>query len=283
MIMGDICILTDSSVQFSKTSFPGKENVRILPLLFTSDNGNYIRENPLNVSDLPLSAAQISNPTMIPPSQLGLALLFENLLKEFNEILAIFLTNQVFPLVDFAQKTAQASPARNRIHIFDSKSISTGLGDLVENAARITENNGSSLEIAQMIRESIPKIYSMLFVPAPTYLAKAGIIELPQAIISEYLEIFPIYSLEDGKMLPVQKVKTHRGVFDIFQEFLDEFEELKLVTLIQGGEISMLEERMFRQYCKERFKHLNFFEMPLSQSMAVLFGPRCMGLIAIEK
>jgi DegV family protein with EDD domain len=283
MIMGDICILTDSSAQFPKTTFPGKENVRVLPLIFASNLGNYTRENPLNISDLPISANQISNPVLIPPPQLGLEQLFENLLQEFNEIVAIFLTNQVFPLVDFAQKTSQASPARNRIHIFDSKSISTGLGDVVENAARITKEKGSSLEIAQMIRESIPKIYSMLFVPAPTYLAKAGIIELPQAIISEYLEIFPIYSLEEGKMLPVQKVKSHRGVFDIFQEFLDEFEELKLVTLSQGGGISMLEERMFRQYCKERFKHSNFFELPLSQSMAVLFGPRNMGLIAIEK
>lgn len=283
MIMRDICILTDSSVQFPKTTFPGKENVRILPLIFASNLGHYSVENPLNISALPLSADQSSNPVLIPPSQLGLDKLFENLLLEFNEIVAIFLTNQIFPLVDYALELAQTSPARNRIHIFDSKSISTGLGDVVESAARITKEKGSSFEIAQMIRESIPKIYSMLFVPAPTYLAKAGIIELPQAVISEYLEIFPIYSLEEGKMLPVQKVKTHRGVFDIFQEFLDEFEELKMVTLTQGSGISMLEERMFRQYCKERFKQSNFLEMPLSQSMAVLFGPRSMGLIAIEK
>jgi DegV family protein with EDD domain len=283
MIMGDICILTDSSVQFPRTAFPGKENVRVLPLMFSSSQGNFTRENPLNLTNLPLSANQITNPFLIPPTQLNLEILFENLLQEFNEIVAIFLTNQVYPLVAFAQKIAQASPARSRIHIYDSRSISSGLGDVVENAARITKENGSSLEIAQMIRESIPKIYSMLFVPSPTYLAKAGIIELPQAIISEYLEIFPIYSLEEGKMLPVQKVKTHRGVFDIFQEFLEEFEELKLVTLTQGGGISMLEERMFRQYCKERFKHSNFLEMPLSQSMAVLFGPRSMGLVAIEK
>jgi len=283
MNMGDICILTDSSAQFTKTSFAGKENVRVFPLVITSNQGNYTRENPLNLSDLPSSANQISNPTLIPPSQLGLDHFFENLLQDFDEIVAIFLTNQVYPLVDCAQKFVHASPARNRIHIFDSKSISTGLGDVVENAARISKASGSSLEIAQMIRESIPKIYSMLFVPAPTYLAKAGIIELPQAIISEYLEIYPIYALEEGKMLPVQKVKTHRGVFDIFQEFLDEFEDLKLVTLSQGGGISILEERIFRQYCKERFRHSTFFEMPLSQSMAVLFGPRCMGLFAIEK
>jgi len=282
MIMGDICILTDSSVQFPKATFPGKDSVRILPLLFASNQCKYTQEKPLNISNLPLSANQILNPNLSSPSQLGLDNLFEKLLQEFNEIVAIFMTNQVFPLVEFSQKLAQASPARNRIHIFDSMSISSGLGDVVENAARITKEKGSSLEIAQMIRESIPKIYSMLFVPSPTYLAKAGIIELPQAIISEYLEIYPIYSLEEGKLLPVQKVRTHRGVFDVFQEFLDEFEELKLVTLTQGGGISMLEERMFRQYCKERFKHSNFIELPLSQSMGVLFGPRSMGLFAIE-
>ena len=283
MIMGDICILTDSSVQFPKSSFPGKENVRILPLGYSSPQGRFTQENSLNISDLPLSADQLLNPSLVPASQLILDRFFEDLLNRYNEIVAIFMTNQIFPLVDHARQLVHSSPARNRIHIFDSMSISSGLGDIVENAALISKENGSCVEIAQMIRESIPKIYSMIFVHSPTYLAKAGIVELPQAIISEYLEIFPIYSLEEGKLLPVQKVKNTRGVFDIFQEFLDEFEDLKLVTLTQGGGTTMLEERIFRQYCKDRFKHSNFLELPLSQTMAVIFGPRSMGLIAIEK
>jgi len=133
-----------------------------------------------------------------------------------------------------------------------------------------------------MIRESIPKIYSMFFVPSATYLAHAGIVEMSQAIISEYLAIFPVFTLEEGKLLPVQKVKNQRGVFDVFQEFLDEFDTLKMVTLTQGGVNSPVEDRIFRQYCKERFRHSNFIEIPLSQIMAVLFGPKSMGIIAIE-
>ncbi len=283
MNMGAICVLTDSSAQFSQTSFAGKENVRILPLEIVSRTTTYDRNKPLNILELPKSANQLLNPSLIQPSRLAIIHLFDSLLMEFDEIIAIFISNQIFPLVECTKRVAQGLPTRNRIHIFDSTSISCGLGDMVERAASMAIEHRTVLEISQMIRKAIPKIYAILFIPAPTYLAKAGIIDLPQAMVSEFLEIFPIYSLEEGKLLPVQKVKGHRSVFDIFQEFLEEFEKLKLVTLIQGNGFSMVEERLLRQYCKDRFKHTNFLKSPLSPSMGVLFGPHSMGLIAIEK
>jgi DegV family protein with EDD domain len=280
--MGAICILTDNTAQFPKVTFPGQELVRLVSLDIRLNPQYYPQTKSIKSIQLPSIADSKLSPALIPPSSSYLSELFSTLLKEFDEIIGIFLSSSINNLVLNAKKAAHISPARNRIHIIDSNCISSGLGFLVENASSIAINNGSTIDIEQMVREYIPRIYSLFFIPSVSYLSFAGLVENAQALVSDFLGILPIYSLEEGKLLPVQKVKNFRGLYDVFQEFLDEFDDLKMVTLLQNGIKAPIEERMFRQYCKERFRNSNFFELPISLPQAVLFGPQSLGLVVVE-
>ncbi len=59
-----------------------------------------------------------------------------------------------------------------------------------------------------------------------TFLYQTGIMGYPQAIVGEMLNLLPIFSFEEGRMISVEKVRNSRHLQDNFQEFLDEFSDL---------------------------------------------------------
>jgi fatty acid-binding protein DegV len=122
----------------------------------------------------------------------------------------------------------------------------------------------------------------LLCFPSPSYLIYSGFLDKNQALVSEILGLSPIYSLEEGKLTPIQKEKNLRNVFNIFQEFLEEFDDLEFVAFSSGNNQILPEEKFFRQYCKTQFSKLIYNEYLLSLPISLLFGPGSLSITVIE-
>jgi DegV family protein with EDD domain len=280
--MNSICIITDSTAQFPYPVFPGKDNIHFLDLLIQT-NGRILDDSPeLKVNAPPPSLLDEPPPGILPPTHENIQNLLTSLNKKYNEILILTLSSQLNPTFQEIEKAIRSFSGSARIFLIDSQTISIGQGFLVEKASRAVESGVSAADLEREIRKSIPHIYNILCTPSLNYLFHAGIIDRPQAVISEFYNLYPLFVLEDGKFTPLNKVRNYHLAIESFQEFLDEFDKLKHISFVHGGLVPQAEIRLLKQFCEESFPRVPFSEHPLNAYLAAIFGPGFMGLFISE-
>jgi len=280
--MRSACILTDNSAQFPLPAFPGRELVRILPHSISLHGKVHPGGNDLKLSQFPSSAGASLHPGLIPPSVEDFQEVLTNLSQDFDDIIVILISSHLSRAFENAVIAAEETQGRSTITVIDSQTISVGLGILVQTAAGFLDENRSAVEVEKRIRFLIPHIYTLLCTPGLTYLYHSGFIDQSQATVGELLGMLPIFSLEEGKLSPLEKTRNHRAVLDFFQEFIDEFDQLDYIALLQNGSFSNSDLRQLRQHADESYSSAQYIEHMLNLPMATLFGPKCVGLFSIE-
>lgn len=281
--MSSIAIITDSTAQFPNPNFIGKRFVRILPLDIFLNGRNHIEGEGIHTSDFPQSARSHLDPKLITPGVDAIAEYLTSMLRKFNELLVIVnsaeLTETYHNTIE-AVKLLQASSA---IQVINSQTISTGLGILVQQAAEMIVNGGNLTEVDRQVRQFVPHVYTLICSPSLSYLHNNGAIEYQQAVVGEMLNLYPIFSLEEGKLNALCKVRNFRHAQDFFQEFIEEFDSLTHIALLKGTNTQGIDNRMLRLFVQEFFPETPFSEHRLNPFHATLFGPKTMGLIVVEK
>lgn len=282
--MGNICIVTDSHVQFPQPSFAGRQLVRILPHSIQLNNRVYESGANLKASDLPPFPPEGNFPSDILPDADQICSFFADIEedKSIDRIIAIFTSSQLFPLFLRVQEALVSFSGRVQIQLIDSQSTSIGLGFLVQSAVDAIQRNYSSTEVEHLVRSLISRIYAILCTPGLSYLNRAGFVDHSQATVGEMLGLMPIFALEEGHLTPLEKVRNRRQVLDAFQEFLDEFENLQHIALVQNIAPNSQDGRLLREHALDSFPRTPFTEHSINLAMASLLGPQTSCLFAIE-
>lgn len=281
--MSSICIVTDNTAQFTRPTFPGRNLVNILPLPLQFGRIEAQEDKELKVNDLPPSASGGLAPRLLAPGVDEFRELFTTLAETYSEIVAILVSDHLLPILEHANEAAGSVRGRVNVLIIDSQTTSVGLGILVQIAAEAASRNTSGAEIERMLRGLIPHVYSVFCIPGLSYLYQAGFTDYGQATVGEMLGLLPIFTLEEGHLTPLEKARNLRHLTDFFQEFLDEFSDLYHVAFIQSVPGMTHESRVLREHASANFPKTPFSEHTINLPLAVLFGPRSVGVIALEQ
>ncbi|MET3575649.1 DegV family protein [Bhargavaea ullalensis] len=100
------------------------------------------------------------------------------------------------------------------LEIIDTKCASLGYGLLVIEAARLRDEGMDRDEVAKAIREMASRMVHLFTVEDLDYLAKGGRLSKASAFFGGLLNIKPLLHVEDGKLVPIEK---HRGRKKVFQ------------------------------------------------------------------
>ncbi len=280
--MSSICILTDSAVQFTQPGFAGRNDVRVIAYDVHLQNQVYPEGEGYRSTSLPPVAGEKLNPRLVPPEAEKISLLLQNLALYYQEIIAIFTSSELSGLFAQAEKAASSVKSIIPVTLIDSQTTSVGLGLLVQLAAESAANGLSATEIERRVRKAVPRVYTLLSTAGLSYLSEAGFIDLAQATVGEMLGLIPIFSLEEGKLSPIEKARNIRGVMDFFQEFLGEFDHLQHIALIQGAAPFNHESHILREHASDHFPKTPFSEHTINLPLATLIGPRALALIIME-
>ncbi len=281
--MQQICILTDNSAQFPQHSFPGQNFVRVIPHDIEFGGIIHPEGKDVKISQFPVSAFASDSPKLVAPSVEKFMDWFSALEKEFSDILVILLDSHFSAAVDNAVAATNAMNANRTIQVINSQTISTGLGTLVQIAAESIFDGASAIEAEHLIRRQISHIYTVLCAPGLSYLYNAGIVDQAQAIVGEMLNMIPVYTLEEERVTPLEKVRSYRQTVELFVEFLEEFEDLRHISLVQSNPPLLPDTRSVRQLFQEIYPNTSYSEHNLNTTLAALFGPRFLALLAVEK
>jgi DegV family protein with EDD domain len=281
--MSSTCILTDSIAQFPQLGFSGRNDVRVVSFEVEINGKRYAEARELRTSDLPPTASEALCPRLIPPTEEYFADLFTNLSQHYDDIIAILTSSSLNPVSLNAQKAAKSVQGRSRVTVIDSQTTSVGLGLMVQTAAEGVANGMFAAEIERMVRSMIPHTYMMICTPALSYLYHAGFVDQGQAFVGEMLGLMPVFTLEEGVLSAVEKVRNTRGLVDYMQEFVCEFEELQHIAFLQSTPPLSHEAKMMREHAQTCFPQTPFSEHTINLPLATLIGPHSVGLVAIEK
>lgn len=103
-----------------------------------------------------------------------------------------------------AQQMVEGIP----IEVIDSRSATMGLGFMALAVAHAAEKGADYMEAANAARSLIPKMQILFVVDTLEFLHRGGRIGGASRYIGTMLSIKPILRLEDGKIEPLQRVRT---------------------------------------------------------------------------
>jgi DegV family protein with EDD domain len=281
--MSSICILTDSTAQFPQLGFSGRNDVRVVPFGVELNGQFYPEGQDLRASDLPPSASEELRPRLVVPTVNAYEDLFLNLNQHYRNTIAILNSSSLNQAYLNAQQAAVAVQGRADVTVIDSQTTSVGLGLMVQAAAEAVAQGELAFEVERMVRSLIPHTYMMLCTPGMSYMHHAGYIDQSQAFVGEMLGLLPIFTLEEGQLSAVEKVRNARSLVDFMQEFICEFEDLQHIAFIQSTSAMAHEAKLMREHAQSCFQQTPFSEHNINLALATMIGPRSIGLVVVEK
>jgi len=274
------CILTDSTAYFTKSSFAGQEHVTILPHSIQVNDQVFPDSKDLSIYFPKARFAQ--PPISYPPPVDAFQNAYASLGMKYKEIVVILLSSHLSQANLNAHLASQSAKSPANIFIIDSLNTAIGLGLLVQAAADYAHRGYSGVEINRLVRGMINHIYSVFCLPDLSYLYRAGQIDPAQAIVGEMLGVIPFFTLENGKLVHTQKIRSPRHLVDIMFEFVAEFENLKYLGLIQGINTYEQESHNLRDRISQNVRTTPLCEHGLSLALATILGPHSIGLVVME-
>jgi DegV family protein with EDD domain len=274
------CILTDSTAYFTKPAFAGQEHLTILPHLIQVDN--HLQPDSRDLSIYYHSSAYKQLPSTIPPSVEAFQAAYTTLGMKYKEIVVILLSSHLSQAYANAQQAVQEAKSPAGIFIIDSLNTAIGLGLLVQAAAEYSHRGYTGVDINRFVRGMINHIYSVFCLPDLSFLSHSGQLDPAQAIVGEMLGVIPFFTLENGRLVHTQKIRSPRHLVDIMYEFVAEFENLKYLALLQGISSYEQESRNLRDRISQNVRTTPLCEHGLSLALATILGPHSIGLVAME-
>lgn len=281
--MPSSCIIADNAAQFTRVKFP--ENICLRFIDFKTEYSFLNPKDKISVSNLGFpKLLELDQPVIIHlPAKEEIQDLIESSINKFDDVFIILHSKDLNPAYDIITKILSKVRGRASVHMIDSQSISIGQGFLIQSTADMIAQNLGGMQIEQRIRELVPHVYTLLCSPSLSYLHTSGFIDIGQSVVGEMLSLLPIFSLEEGKFTPIDKLKNHHGVIEYFIEYIEEFDDLLQVSFLQSTPPCLQESRMIKQYLDDNYPDTLFTEHPLNSYLASLIGPKGFGIVVIEK
>ena len=282
MTVKDACIVTDASAQFPKPIFPGSNLLTIVPFKYGCDEKTVRDPDAVKVNELPEIVPENLYPLLSPPDVITLRNIFIQLSQQYRTIFAIFLSNQVCGVYSNALEAAETLKGKIDIQVIDSMTTSVGLGLLIQKVIESILAGNDADEIHMKIRNMIPRLYTLICTPSLSYLHRNRFLEKTQSIISEMLGIIPIYTFEEGRLTPIEKVNSMHQAYSFYQEFLEEFENIEHIAFIQSIKPNFNDIKTFSDFIFTTFPDAAFSKNLINVPMSLLFGPQSNSLIILE-
>ena len=147
-------------------------------------------------------------PTTTNPTTEDFRAAYERLLETAEAIVSVHSSGQISHTVEAAAEAAEQLGATDRIHVFDSQSAGGGLGMIALAAARRAAAGESAERVVAVATEARSENKMWFAVDSLEFLRRSRRIGAASAWIGSTLRVKPILTMENGQMMPVERVRT---------------------------------------------------------------------------
>jgi DegV family protein with EDD domain len=276
-------IVTDAAARFSSANFASKHSVAIAPVSVRCGN-IHIPDGPdVSLATLRHTLEACSPEIFVEsPSVDTFTEIYQQLNHTTNQVISIHTSAG---LIDTYENAVQASlqfRGRMDIQVIDSQSISIGLGLLVQNAAQAAIRGESFDAIIRQVRGLISRMYIVMFLEDLFFLERNHLVSRSQAILGNMLGIVPFITIEDGYLIPMEKVRSRMRAVEKLVEFISEFSGLTHLGLIQPGVQETEETQAILDRLRVIYPSTPFTISSYGLTLSAFVGLDCLGAVVLE-
>jgi DegV family protein with EDD domain len=235
--MSNVRIVTDSSASLSP-EFIAEHRIEVVPHRIKIGGAIYEEDETFLVAELlekhrSLESDEIAKLPAVQAADINTILdIYQEVGRETEEIVSIHMSNELSPMWGQARRAAEMMRGRYTIRVIDSLSAAYGQGLLVRLAAEAAADGASVHEIARIINGAVPHLYASIFSESLNYLERGTQISPSQSVLGTMLGIKAMLMMEEGHLIPLEKVQTRDEVVEKLQEFVVEFATVEGIGLL---------------------------------------------------
>ena len=156
-----------------------------------------------------------SLPTTSAPSPGDFAAVYERLSHECDGVVSIHISGELSATVEAARLGARAVGSFP-VHVVDSRCLTVCVAFL----CRVAAEAGTLEEAVQQVSARVPRQRILALLDTLRFLEMGGRIGRAQALLGTVLDVKPILALADGRVEPLDRVRTRRRAIPRLVELL---------------------------------------------------------------
>lgn len=284
-----IAVVTDSNSGITQAQ--AKEmGITVLPMPFMIDGETYYEDITLTQEQFYQRLKDNSDISTSQPTPDSIMKLWDELLKEYDQIVHIPMSAGLSGSRATAMMLAGEDEYEGKVFVVDNHRISVTQYQSVKDAMMLADMGMDGAQIKKRLEETAAD--SVIFVTVDTlkYLKKGGRITPAAAALGTLLRIKPVLIILGEKLDSFAKARTMKQaktlMMNAIQKELDErlhdseCKDCHLAIAHSDNEEAALE---FKKEMEERFPDADIYLAPLSLSIACHIGPGSLALTATRK
>ncbi|WP_449354085.1 DegV family protein [Virgibacillus natechei] len=217
-------IMTDSACDLSKDHY-NEFDIEMVPLTVHLDEKEYkdvIDIDPKTVYD---AMREGKTPKTSQVSPQTFKAIFTSYAKKNQPLVYISFsselsgTYQTAKMMETEVKDAYPDAV---LHVINTKCASIGYGLIVLHAAKLAKDSATAEEISESVSHQAAHMEHIFTVDDLEYLLRGGRVSKTAAFIGSLLKIKPILHVEDGKLVPLEKIRGSKRLFPRMLEIMEE-------------------------------------------------------------
>jgi DegV family protein with EDD domain len=217
-------------------------------------------------------------PTTAAPTPGAFHEVFDRLGNNGESVLAILMAREFSSTIQTAEIAAKLQNDKN-ISMWDSHSISMGLGFQVLAAARAVARGSDMDEVIAMLRILRRRSGVFITVNDMSFLRRGGRLSRSQYLMANVIGYQPILEVNGGPMTSVDRARSDRAararMMDLVEERTGGVRPLRLAI---GYTDNKAEGEAFLQQAEQELKPDEILLFPVSQANSVHGGPGLLGI-----
>ena len=284
--MKKIAIVTDSNSGITQKM--GKTRGRhVIPMPFFIDGELFLEDITLTQEEFYKRLGEDSDISTSQPSPGEVMECWDELLKEYDEIVHIPMSSGLSSTCHAAQSLSQEY--EGKVCVVDNQRISVTQKQSVEDAIVLRDAGKSASEIKEILEAE--KLQASIYITVDTlkYLKKGGRVTPAAAALGTVLNLKPVLQIQGEKLDAFSKVRGWKAAKrtmlkaiekDLNDRFADVREDM---VLGMAYTCSKEEAQEWKQEIAEKFPEYEIVEGPLSLSVACHIGPGAMAVTCMKK
>ena len=280
--MAKVAVVTDSTA-YLEPGIAEELEISVVPLEVRID-GTVFRDGIDLTPDAFFRRMEQDSPTVqvLPPSVQQFQQVYAQLHTRTDQILSIHISSELNPTLVNAQRGAEGLLGRCDIAVIDSLTTSLGLGVLAVAAAKAAREGAQLDDIVRLVRGMIPHVYVVFYTTDLQALERSRHLSSAQTMLGSLLNIKPILFMEDGRIMALEKVRTHERAVDKLVEFMAEFARVEQAAIVQRRAAPTAETRLLLDRLQSLFSEVDFPILQYGPALAVHIGLSAMGIVVYE-
>ncbi len=205
--MPTVAVVTDSSSSLAVADAE-RERIRVVPLKVVIGADTYDEGSPEVTADMIAESLATFVPvsTSRPTPEDFLAVYEELAAGGAEAIVSVHLSAKMSGTHDSARLAADRSPIP--VAVVDTRQVGLGVGFAAGRAAAARDAGGDVDAVVAAAERAAESTTVLLYVDTLEYLRRGGRVGSAAALIGSALAVKPILTLTDGKVAPLEKVRT---------------------------------------------------------------------------